>query len=115
MQALSEPGDDLVTRTLAKVDFHQRLVGYRYRQRAGLLRVPLYGFEEVVHLLNDKYPQISLKQLEDWVRTVIDDAQLADQIAQVVGQDATDRERMFQIRLLMGERLCQCRKAVTTA
>ena len=111
MKGLSEPTEELVSHVTGKVGFENRLVGYRLRQRAGALMTPLYGFEEVVHLLNDKFPQLSLQRLEEWLRTVIGDGELADRIAEIAREDTCDRDRMLRVGSIMGERLCQCKLA----
>jgi hypothetical protein len=111
MRSLSEPNKDLISRVTKKVRFEDRLIGYRMRERAGAFRTTAYSFEEVVHLLNDKFPQLNLKQLEKWIRTVVRDEELADSITEAIEQENNDRERMSRVRMLMGERLCQCKKA----
>jgi hypothetical protein len=111
MKGLSEPDEELISRVTNKVRFEDRLVGYRMRERAGAFRTTAYSFEEVVHLLNDKFPQLSFKQLEEWIRMVIRDEELADSIGEAIEQENNDRERMSHIRMLMAERLCQCKKA----
>ncbi|MHC4309723.1 MAG: hypothetical protein ACYSSN_07240 [Planctomycetota bacterium] len=112
MKELSEPDNDLVSRVTNKVRFEDRLIGYRIRERAGAFRTTLYSFEEVVHLLNDKLPQLNLKQLQKWIRMVIRDEDLADRIAETIEQKNNDLEKVSHVRMLMGERLCQCKKAV---
>jgi hypothetical protein len=112
MNKLSEPDQELASRVTGKVPFNDRLVGYRVRQRAGALIAPLYSFEEVVHLLNDRFPQLSLQRLEDWLRTVIRDEELADAIGAAAREESNDHDRLLRARMLMGERLCQCKKAI---
>jgi len=113
MKGLSEPGKDLISRVTNKVHFEDRLVGYRVRERAGAFRTTAYSFEEVVHLLNDKFPQLSFKQLEEWIRMVIRDEELADGIMESIDQGKSDIERISRVRMLMTERLCQCKKAAS--
>ena len=111
MKGLSEPGKDLISRVTNKVHFEDRIVGYRMRERAGAFRTTAYSFEEVVHLLEDKLPQLDLKHLEKWIRTVIRDEELADSIMESIDQGKSDLERMSRLRMMMAERLCQCKKA----
>ena len=111
MKGLSEPGKDLISRVTSKVRFEDRLIGYRMRERAGAFRTTAYSFEEVVHLLKDKLPQLNLKQLAEWIRTVIRDEELADGIMESIDHGKSDLERMSHVRMLMAERLCQCKKA----
>ncbi len=112
MCKLSAPDPDLVGRVTSKVGFDQRLVGYRIRRRAGALVKPLYSFEEVVHLLDDSRPYLSVEDLVKWVRSVIRDEELADRMAEAAGGESSDYERLLRVKALMGERLCQCKKAV---
>lgn len=111
MEKLSEPEKSLRERVLKEVGFEERLIGYRMRERTGAIMVSLYSFEEVVHLLNDRFPQLNLKRLEEWVREVMGDEELAVRIKGAIEQKSNDRDRTQCIRILMGERLCQCKKA----
>ena len=112
MATLSTPNEDLAARVLREVDYPQRLVGYRMRERLGAIPVSLYSFEEVVHLLGDKCPYVNLQRLEEWIATVTQDSELAVAIARVTQEETNDRDRLSRIGPLMGERLCQCKKAV---
>ncbi len=112
MTTLSAPNEDLAARVLREVDYPQRLVGYRMRERMGAIQVSLYSFEEVVHLLGDKCPYVNLQRLEQWIETVTQDSELAAAIANVIQEETNDRDRMLRIKTLMGERLCQCKQGV---
>jgi hypothetical protein len=112
MSGLSEPNNDLVSCVTNKVRFEDRFIGYRMRERAGAFRTTAYSFEEVVYLLNDKFPQLNLKQLEKWIRVVIKDEELADGITETIEQKNSDLEKVSHVKMLMRERLCQCKKAV---
>jgi len=112
MQTLSTPDEQLASRVLREVGFDQRLVGYRMRERTGPIPASLYSFEEVVHLLSDQSPYVSLDRLQQWVETVTEDSELAAAIASVTEEETNDRDRMQRVGTLLGERLCQCKKAV---
>jgi hypothetical protein len=112
MEKLREPERDLATRVLNEVGFEDRLIGYRLRERAGAIMTPLYSFEEIVHLLNDRFPQLNFNRLEKWIRDVMGDEELAARIKEAIEQKSNDHDRTHSIRILMGERLCQCKKAV---
>ena len=112
MQTLSTPDEHLIARVLREVGFEQRLVGYRLRERTGPMPASLYSFEEVVHLLGDKCPYLCLQRLEQWVDSVTEDTELAAAIADAIREETNDRDRMLRIGTLMGERLCQCKRAV---
>ncbi len=112
MQTLSTPDEHLAARVLREVGFDQRLVGYRLRERTGPMPASLYSFEEVVHLLGDKFPYVSLERLQQWVETVTEDSELAAAIANLNQDKTNDRDRMLHIGTLMGERLCQCKRTV---
>ena len=94
-----------------EIGFDQRLVGYRLRERTGPVASSLYSFEEVVHLLNDKCPYVSLEQLQRWIETVAEDAELAAAVATAREEETNDRDRLQRTRDLMAERLCQCKRA----
>ena len=111
MQPLSTPDEHLAARVLREVGFDQRLIGFRMRQRTGPVPASLYSFAEVVHLLGDKFPYVSLERLEQWVRTVAEDGELGAAIADAIQEETNDRDRMVRIRTLMAERLCQCKRA----
>ncbi len=112
MQPLSTPDRHLAARVLSQVGFDRRLVGYRLRERTGPMPTSLYSFEEVVHLLGDKFPYVNLKSLERWVETVTEDTELAAAMADAIQEEANDRDRTARIRTLMAERLCQCKRAL---
>jgi hypothetical protein len=111
VQRLSEPDEQLVSRVLSEVEYEDRLIGYRMRERIGPIRVSVYSFEEAVHLLNDSFPCLNPENLIEWIEVVVKDEELAARIAEAVEQEGNDRDRMLRARALMGERLCQCRKA----
>ncbi len=111
MQTLSAPDEHLAARILREVDFDQRLVGYRIRERTGPVASSLYSFEEVVHLLSDKCPYVSLEQLQQWLETVAEDAELAAAVAAARQEETNDRDRLQRAGTLMAERLCQCKRA----
>lgn len=110
MQVLSEPDQALAARVLQEVTYDQRLVGYRCRARWGQIRAHIYSFKDAALLLRDKRPMISLSDLEDWLRTVIVDPELADRVAQAAREAPTERDRMLQVSSLLDERLAQCRQ-----
>ena len=112
MRTLSTPDEHLRARVLREVDFEERLVGYRMRERTGPMPESLYSFEEVVHLLADKFPYVSPERLRQWVDSVTGDSELAAAIAGAIREETNDRDRILRIQSLMGERLCQCNRAV---
>lgn len=111
MAEFSEPNVDLVSRVIGKVGFKHRFVGYRLRKRAGPTAITAYRFEEAAGLLNDEFPQVNLRRLEEWIRTVIRDEELADRISEAIEEETCDRDRMLRVRMLMCERLRQCKSA----
>lgn len=112
MQTLSMPDGDLAARVLREVGFDERLEGYRLRERTGPMPETLYSFEEVVHLLGDQSPFVRPKRLEEWVRNVSGDAELAAALAEAISEETNDRDRLSRMGILMAERLCQCKRAV---
>ncbi len=112
MRTLSMPDEHLAARVLREVEFEQRLVGYRMRERTGPIPASLYSFEEIVHLLNDKCPYVSLPQLKRWIENVMEDAELGAAVAAAIQEETNDLDRFSRIKDLMAERLCQCKRAV---
>jgi hypothetical protein len=115
MEQLATPSNELISRILQEVDFTDRLSGGLLHQRAGVTIMALYSFAEVCALLNKPYPQIDVQQLEQWIRTVIKDTELADRINAVHSQQGSDRDKLLSLRDLLGLRLMQCRKRDATA
>jgi hypothetical protein len=111
MKELSKPDKELASRVLNEVGFEERIVGYRISERLGPTRTSMYSFEEVVNFLNDKFPQLEFEELEKWVKVVMKDEELALKIAKAVGEETNDHDRTQRIRILMGERLSQCKKS----
>jgi len=109
MGKLKEPSQELVVKILTEVDFEGRLIGFSLGERSGAVPITMYSFEEVVSLLNDRHPRLDFKQLEEWIRNVMGDMELAEQIAQAIKKGNNDQERTYSIRDLMEERLNQCR------
>ena len=112
MQTLSTPDGDLAARVLREVGFDERLEGYRLRERTGPMPETLYSFEEVVHLLGDQAPYVSPKRLEEWVRNVGGDDELAMALGDVIREETNDRDRLSRMGSLMAQRICQCKRAV---
>ena len=94
-----------------EVEYTERLTGGALHQRAGVMTVSFFSLEDVFTLLNAPYPQIDADELEAWVRTVMNDKELADRIKEADAQDGSDRDRMLRMRDLVGWRLIQCRQA----
>jgi hypothetical protein len=94
---------------MSEVDFDRRLVGNRVRPRWGSIQADLYSVREVALLLSDKHPAIELDRLERWLRTTIGDEELADRVQELQSADLSDRELLQRVRLLVEERLEQCR------
>ena len=112
MEKLAEPTRDLAEKVLNEVGFEDRIIGYRLRERSGLMSITLYSFEEVVVLLYDSNPRIDFNRLEMWIRETMGDGELAGKVKQVIEKDISDQEKSFAIRDLMLERLLQCKKVV---
>ena len=107
---LSDPTPALVARLTTDVNADQRLTAYRYRPRWGGLPAHLYSFEEVTRLLNDRAPRINLARLEQWLRTGVQDSELAAAVADIRRTHDTDREQLLAISNLLNERLSQCKR-----
>ena len=110
MKNLTPPSRDLALQILAEVKFEERLIGSTLHVRAGVRIVSLYSLEEVFRLLKEPYPQLDLDQVQDGIRTVIKDGELADRIRAAIDQEASDQNTLHLIRDLVGWRLIQCKQ-----
>lgn len=108
MDKLSAPSPELIARIQHEVDFNDRLMGSTVHERAGIKAISLYSLYELFMLLHNPYPQIDLQRLEQWIRTVIKDEELAERIKTVFCLPDSDLEKLLHIRNLVGERLMQC-------
>jgi len=114
MHKLKNPSKELAIRILAEVNFEDRLEGFSLRERSGPIPVTMYSFKEVVSLLQDTYPRIDFIELETWVRRIMNDQELADQIADSIMKGNSDQNRSLRMKKLMEERLSQCQKLAET-
>jgi hypothetical protein len=106
---LSQPSKELVKKILSEVEFDDRIIGYRMRERTGPLPVTLYSFEEIVILLTDQHPRIDYHTLSNWLRKVMGDDEMANRIKDIAKPELSDQDKTLRIRDLMGERLIQCK------
>ena len=111
MENLKAPSRDLALQLLDEVDFKNRLMASTLHTRAGIRIVSLYSLEVVFLLLKEPYPQIDPAQLESWIRTVIQDGELADRIKKVNRGEVETQNILHAIRDLVGLRLIQCKQA----
>jgi len=112
MRELGNPSRKLAKRILTEVDFESRLTGFDLRERAGAQPVWMYGFKEVVSLLHAPRPCVDFTKLETWIRGVMGDEELADQIAAAIKEGHNDQDRIHLMKGLMELRLNQCKKLV---
>lgn len=110
MDTFTAPSRELASRVLGEVDFEDRFIGGSLHLRGGVRKFSLYSLEEIFMLLREPYPQVDLDRLENWVRTVIHDRELADRMKAVTGQKATEQDALPLIRDLVGLRLIQCKQ-----
>ena len=107
---MQQPTRELSRRVLTKVDFENRFIGSKLRERSGPQMVTSYSFKEVVQLLQDRLPGVNLEHLQNWVRNVMGDDELADKILEISKAKATYVQQVGKIRNLMEKRLEQCRQ-----
>ena len=110
MKKLKAPSRDVALQLLDEVNFEDRLMASTLHTRAGIRIVSLYSLEEVFLLLKDPYPQIDPAQLENWIRTVLHDSELADRIKAVSREEVENQSTLHAIRDLVGWRLIQCKQ-----
>ena len=109
MMKLSKPSKELAERILAEVGYDNRLIGFRLHERLGAIPLTMYSFEEVVRLLNSPNPRLDFNRLEEWVRKIMGDEELAGKIREAAEKGESDQERTRRIRYVMNERLSQCK------
>ncbi len=112
MPGLSVPSKKLASKIVTEVEFEERLIGYRLRQRTGLVAIALYSFEEIIGLLYDQHPRIDFVKLESWMRKIMEDIELSEKIGAVIKTDCSVQNKSLKIRELMSKRLLQCRQIV---
>ena len=110
MKNLATPSRDLALQILDEVNFEDRLIGSLLHVRAGVRIVSLYSLEEVFLLLKEPYPQIDPAQLENWIRTILHDGELADSIKAITLEETGNQDILPFIRDLVGWRLIQCKQ-----
>lgn len=107
MRELSEPSAAMAEVALQEVEFDNRIIGYRHHKRMGAVPVTLYKYEEIIALLSEKLPQIDYVELENWVRNIMGDPELADLIQDTGDSDLADVPRCKKIAELMFRRYIQ--------
>jgi len=107
---LGKPSTKLARRVLSEVDYDQRIEGVRLRERAGMLLSTMYSFTELVGFLEDPYPRIDLEKLMHWTGSVIQDHELQAGIGDIIASDASEHEKIGNVRDLTRLRLFQCLK-----
>jgi hypothetical protein len=112
MGKLRDPPHELALRILGEVIFEDRLVGFSLHERTGPNPVTMYSFEEVVSLLNDPHPRLDFSELETWIREIMGDEELAEQIADSIRKGKSDQNISLRIKKLMEERLDQCKRSI---
>jgi hypothetical protein len=110
MEMLKAPSRELAVRVLDEVGFEDRITGSSLHVRAGVRILSLYSLEDIFRLLKEPHPHIDLDQLENWIRTVIKDRELSDQIKEVLAQKSNQQEIIPLIKDLVGWRLIQCKQ-----
>ena len=108
MAPLSEPSRELARRILGDVEFENRLVAFRLHPRMGPAQVTLYSFGELADFFHDPFPQLEIGELEQWMRKVIGDVELAEKIRSLAGSREGEREKLERLRRLLETRLVQC-------
>jgi len=106
---LTKPSRKLKKQIMKEVGFAERLTGYKLHERMGPMPRTLYSFREILDLLNEANPRIDFNGLEQWIREVMGDGELAERILETVEVDRSDQEKTCLIRDLLAQRLAQCR------
>ena len=107
---LKTPSGKLAKRILTDVAYKHRIEGFRLRERAGILPTTLYSFGEIVSFLSDPFPRIDLQELAGWIRDIMEDPELANEVERLISADRSDLDKAKKIRDVMGLRIIQCKK-----
>lgn len=110
MKPFPPPAADLAKRIMGEVDFRDRLIGHRMRERMGPVPVSLYSFEEVVRFLTDEFPELDLEDLRVWVGEKIGDTDLALAVEEISRRPMGEPEKLLHIRGLLAARLAQSKR-----
>ena len=108
MKKLSIPSRALNNRILKKVTYENRFIGYRLSERHGACRITSYSFQEVLNLVRGEMPRVDFFALQEWIRQVMGDEELAEKMATAIKEETNDHDRAVSARNLMEERLAQC-------
>ena len=104
------PSKELAKRILSEVDFNNRFVGSKMRERSGPVKVTNYSFKELLELMQDRLPGVNIQYLEKWIRDVMTDEELANSIHSISDTEESYINQIGEIRKLMEERFEQCRE-----
>lgn len=120
---LKEPPTGTARSLQEKVDFDERIVGYKLHSTAGEQKQELYTLEDVAAFLHfdsiEKLRQtggkgtigyIDLEILEEWVREVHGDDELGDAIAKIVEQEDSYQDQMKRVKRVIKRRLEQAKE-----
>ena len=107
---LSEPSREMARKMLSEVDFQVRLIGYKIHPKLGPVEVALYSFEELVGLMVEPRRFISLEKVEQWVREVMGDLELAGRIREISAMELAEQEKLNRLAKLLGMRMLQCKE-----
>ena len=60
--------------------------------------------------MKDQMPRVDFLALQEWVRKVMGDEELAERIVAAVKEETNDHDKAVSARNLMEERLAQCKR-----
>ena len=107
---MEHPSKELAKRILSEVDFDNRFIGSKLRERSGPVKITCYSYKELLDLMQDRLPGVNLQYLEKWLRDAMGDEELADLINSITKTEDSYIKQIGQVRELMEERFQQCRK-----
>lgn len=107
---MKHPSKELAKRILSEVDFDNRFIGSKLRERSGPVKITCYSFKELLELMQDRLPGVNLQHLEKWVKDVMGDEELANLILSITKTDESYINKVGKVRELMEERFEQCRE-----
>lgn len=117
---LNKPSVEIATAVQDKVEFEERIVGYKLHSTAGERKQELYTLEDVAKFLHfDDIEQlrqtggkgtigyIDLEILEGWIRDIHGDQELADAISEISETEDNYQDKMRRTKEAIETRLRQ--------
>jgi len=115
---LSPPSPELAGKILSELRWEERIEGFIEAPMMGPMREYIFKFSDAARLLQADasnpwstrsgiFGYFEFHELENWIRSVFGDQELADAVAAIAANDISLKERVEKIKSLMELRLRQ--------